>query len=51
MKYKPKEKNIIKLKQFLSICQSQNQKQEKNKESTFRDVLYKQVKNIKETKL
>jgi hypothetical protein len=32
MRYKPKKQNIIKLKQFLSICQYQNQNQEKSKE-------------------
>jgi len=45
MRYKPKEQNINKLKQFLSKCQYQIQNQEKSKGSSSKDVLFKLAEN------
>ena len=46
MKYKPKQQNINKLKQFLSKCQYQTQDQENTKEISSRDVLFKLAENM-----
>jgi hypothetical protein len=46
MRYKPKEKNINKLKQFLSRCQYQTQSQERSKGILSKDVLFKLAENM-----